>query len=273
MEGRYRTRRNTKGKEIVQETDSMRQENMRKITDPRQVPHDLSDEEQLEFWETHEITEEFLTKTEEVPADERPRRRERTKSISLRLDESKIKRLKAIAEMRDIGYQTLIKEFITERLYEEEKRIGLLSPSSDLAPTVQINESEQAQQQRALQKLAQDSMNAYMQFLNTRASYVSQQASQQQQQQFQQLQQMSQQWVNSYMSLFDAQLSYVQEAGRRAQGQPPIKDYDELSVQELSERLDDLSVEEIEEVKEYERRNQNRQTLLKQMDQKINATF
>ncbi len=153
--------------------------------------------------------------------------------------------------------------------------------------------AEQAQQQhRALQKLAQDSMNAYMQFLNTPASYVSQQASQQQQQlqqtfqqvaqqfmpapqqqqqQFEQLQQMSQQWVNSYMSLFDAQLSYVQEAGQRAQGQPPIKDYDELSVQEVSERLDDLSVEEIEEVKEYERRNQNRQTLLKQMDQKINA--
>ena len=153
--------------------------------------------------------------------------------------------------------------------------------------------AEQAQQQqRALQKLAQDSMNAYMQFLNTPASYVSQQASQQQQQmqqtfqqvaqqfmpapqqqqqQFEQLQQMAQQWVNSYMSLFDAQLSYVQEAGRRAQGQPPIKDYDELSVQEVSERLDDLSVEVIEEVKEYERRNQNRQTLLKQMDQKINS--
>ncbi len=74
------------------------------------------------------------------------------------------------------------------------------------------------------------------------------------------------------MSLFDAQLSYVQEAGRRAQGQPPIKDYDELSVQELTARLDDLSVEEIEEVKEYERRNKNRETLVKQMDQKINAT-
>lgn len=94
---------------------------------------------------------------------------------------------------------------------------------------------------------------------------------QQQQQQFEQLQQMSQQWVNSYMSLFDAQLSYVQDAGRRAQGQPPIKDYDELSVQQVTERLDDLSVEEIEEVKAYERRNQNRETLLKQMDQKINS--
>ncbi len=154
--------------------------------------------------------------------------------------------------------------------------------------------AEQAQQQqRALQKLAQDSMNAYMQFLNTPASFFSEQAGQQQQQlqqsfqqmaqqfmpqpqqqqqQFEQLQQMSQQWLNSYMSLFDAQLSYVQEAGRRAQGQPPIKDYDELSVQELTERLEDLSVEEIEEVKAYERRNKNRETLVKQMDQKINAT-
>ena len=56
--------------------------------------------------------------------------------------------------------------------------------------------AEQAQQQqRALQKLAQDSMNAYMQFLNTPASYVSQQAEQQQQQMQQTFQQVAQQFM------------------------------------------------------------------------------
>ena len=153
--------------------------------------------------------------------------------------------------------------------------------------------AEQAQQQhRGLRKFVEGSMGSYMQLLNTPASYLSQQAEQQQQQlqqtfqqvaqqfvpqpqqqqqQFQQFQQMTQQWVGSYMSFVDAQLTYAQDAARRAQGLPPIKDYDELSVQEITEHLDDLSVEEIGEVKVYERRNKNRESLLKRMEQKINA--
>ncbi len=150
--------------------------------------------------------------------------------------------------------------------------------------------AEQAQQQhRALRKFVEGSMGSYMQLLNTPASYFSQQAEQQQQQfqqtfqqfvpqpqqqfqQFQQFQQMTQQWVSSYMGFVDAQLTYAQDAARRAQGLPPVKGYDELSVQEVAEHLDDLSVEEIGEVKAYERRNKNRESLLKRMDQKINAS-
>jgi hypothetical protein len=154
--------------------------------------------------------------------------------------------------------------------------------------------AEQAQQQhRGLRKFVEGSMGSYMQLLNTPASYLSQQAEQQQQQlqqtfqqvaqqfvpqpqqqqqTFQQFQQMTQQWVGSYMGFVDAQLTYAQDAARRAQGLPPIKDYDELSVQEVTEHLDDLSVEEIREVKVYERRNKNRESLLKRIDQKINAS-
>ena len=68
------------------------------------------------------------------------------------------------------------------------------------------------------------------------------------------------------------QLDYAQDAARRSQGLPPIKDYDELSVNEVTEHLDELSVEEIGEVKAYERRNKNRESLIKRMEQKINAS-
>jgi hypothetical protein len=37
-----------------------------------------------------------------------------------------LRRLKTLAERRDKGYQTLLKEFVVERLYEEEKREGLV---------------------------------------------------------------------------------------------------------------------------------------------------
>ncbi|HEV7936560.1 MAG TPA: hypothetical protein VGP18_00880 [Solirubrobacteraceae bacterium] len=68
-------------------------------------------------------------------ADERERRghatrparaRGRTTPIAVRFDEFTIKRLKQLAERRNTGYQTLLKEFVIERLYEEEKREGIV---------------------------------------------------------------------------------------------------------------------------------------------------
>ena len=48
-------------------------------------------------------------------------------------------------------------------------------------------------------------------------------------------------------------------------------DYDKLSVDEVSAKLDELSVWELEKVREYEKRGHNRQTLVGQIDQKIRA--
>jgi predicted DNA-binding protein len=46
--------------------------------------------------------------------------------LSVRFDDETIRRLKAVSEKKNKGYQTLLKEFVTERLYEEGKREGLL---------------------------------------------------------------------------------------------------------------------------------------------------
>jgi len=42
-------------------------------------------------------------------------------------------------------------------------------------------------------------------------------------------------------------------------------------VDEISKRLDGLSVEELQLVRDYEERNKKRETLLEQMDRKIRA--
>jgi hypothetical protein len=52
----------------------------------------------------------------------------RTAPISLRLDRFTIQRLTALATLRGTGYQTLLKQFVVERLYEEEKRAGIIDP-------------------------------------------------------------------------------------------------------------------------------------------------
>src|SRR5436309_1423442 len=61
-----------------------------------------------------------------------PRFPPRTKPIAIRFDESTIRRVKALAHHRGKGYQTLLKEFVTERLYEEEKREGLVGVRSSI---------------------------------------------------------------------------------------------------------------------------------------------
>jgi hypothetical protein len=79
-----------------------------------------------EFWDTHELGDELLDQMRPDGDLELPPPRPRTKPIAIRFDESTIRRIKAIAQRRGKGYQTLLKEFVTERLYEEEKRDGIV---------------------------------------------------------------------------------------------------------------------------------------------------
>jgi hypothetical protein len=50
----------------------------------------------------------------------------RTTPIAIRFDQFTLTRLRALAALRNTGYQTLLKEFVIERLYEEEKREGII---------------------------------------------------------------------------------------------------------------------------------------------------
>jgi hypothetical protein len=60
--------------------------------------------------------------------------------------------------------------------------------------------------------------------------------------------------------------------GRAAQAVAfPIENYDEKSVEEISRRLEGLSVEELQLVRDYEERNKKRTTLLERMDRKIRS--
>ena len=51
----------------------------------------------------------------------------------------------------------------------------------------------------------------------------------------------------------------------------PIEGYDELTVEEIVDRLDDLSEGELGRVREYERRNRNRGPLMEQITRRVSA--
>jgi oligoendopeptidase F len=156
--------------------------------------------------------------------------------------------------------------------------------------------AEQIEKQQQLsQQMTQELMNTYMQLLNTPGSYLSGQAeqqqqtlqqtaqqwmeqAQQQQQTFQQqaqeqqqaFQQMTQDVVSSYAELFNIPISYAKEGLKDARF--PIEGYDGLTVEEVNERLGSLSAEDLREVRDYEERHKNRETILEQLDRRIRGS-
>lgn len=89
---------------------------------PEQVPKHMTDDESADFWDTHEITDDFFEKARPLDQSEMPAKRTEAKSITIRMDQDTLERLQELAEKKHKGYQTLLKQFVIERLYEEEKR-------------------------------------------------------------------------------------------------------------------------------------------------------
>jgi hypothetical protein len=81
---------------------------------------------------------------------------------------------------------------------------------------------------------------------------------------------MTQEVLNTYAQLFNIPLTYAQEGLRSAQF--PIGGYDELTVDEVTGRLGNLSAEELRVVRDYEERNKNRDTILEQLARRIRAS-
>jgi len=82
-------------------------------------------------------------------------------------------------------------------------------------------------------------------------------------------QQMTQEVMSTYSELWNIPLSYAKEGIREAQF--PIEGYDELTVEEVNERLGALSAEDLREVRDYEERNKDRETILEQLDRRIRS--
>ena len=80
-----------------------------------------------------------------------------------------------------------------------------------------------------------------------------------------------------YRDLLSTPLSFYGQGLRLVGGEAkraalPITGYDELNVKEIADRLDSLSAAEIRTIREYEKRNKNRETLIEQFDRKLKAT-
>ena len=84
------------------------------------TPKFETEDEEREFWATHDSTE-FVDWSRAQPVTF-SRLKPSTRTISLRLPEALIENLKMLANKRDVPYQSLLKMFLAERVQEELRR-------------------------------------------------------------------------------------------------------------------------------------------------------
>jgi predicted DNA binding CopG/RHH family protein len=83
----------------------------------KKIPEFKSEEEEFEFWSTHDSTEYVdYSKGKRVLFS---KLKPSTRTISIRLPEPLIERLKLLAKKRDVPYQSLLKIFLAEKVKEE----------------------------------------------------------------------------------------------------------------------------------------------------------
>lgn len=85
----------------------------------KKIPKFENEEQEREFWAKENSTE-FID-WEQAESVVLPNLKPTTTTISLRMSESMLNRIRLVANKRDVPYQSLIKIFLKERLDEELK--------------------------------------------------------------------------------------------------------------------------------------------------------
>jgi uncharacterized protein (DUF4415 family) len=103
---------------------SLTDDGLELVERPEDVPTFRTEAEEQAFWETHTFGPGMLQRLRPArEVDPRlPPPRAPSSSVTIRLNADVLHRLRRLAAARGMGYQTLLKQFVTERLYEEEQR-------------------------------------------------------------------------------------------------------------------------------------------------------
>lgn len=83
----------------------------------RSIPQFTTEDEERKFWATHDSTKYFdaMREVKGFIRDTRPKK----KAISIRVDEPALAQLKRVAAKKGLGYQTLMRQWVLEKLKKE----------------------------------------------------------------------------------------------------------------------------------------------------------
>jgi hypothetical protein len=93
------------------------------VEDRQDIPTFHTEAEEAAYWSTHTFGDAMLEQLRPArEVDPRlPPPRAASSSITIRFESDILYRLRTLAAARGVGYQTLLKRFVLERLYEEER--------------------------------------------------------------------------------------------------------------------------------------------------------
>lgn len=94
---------------------------MPKSKNLKPIPQFESEDEEREFWATHDTTD--YVDWSHAKRTTFPRLKPTTQTISLRLPGFLLENLKMLANKRDIPYQSLLKVFLAERIEQELRNL------------------------------------------------------------------------------------------------------------------------------------------------------
>ena len=90
---------------------------MNTIQSWKDIPHFESKAEEATFWLEHELDSKLM-----VSSTHKPDTREST-TITLRFDPRMLARIKRLARSRYLNYQSMMKQWLAERIEEENKKL------------------------------------------------------------------------------------------------------------------------------------------------------
>ncbi|MBV9173412.1 MAG: hypothetical protein JOZ81_25390 [Chloroflexi bacterium] len=104
-------------------TRALTDDGLELIERPEDIPAFRSEAEERAYWETHTVGNGMLQRLRPArEVDPRlPPPRLASSSVTIRLNADVLHRLRRLAAQRGIGYQTLLKQFVIERLHQEEQ--------------------------------------------------------------------------------------------------------------------------------------------------------
>ena len=98
---------------------------MKTNTQWSEIPEFESDAEEAAFWDEHELDSKLMhVSVHEIDSKE-------STTITLRFDPRMLSRIKRMARSRYLNYQSMMKQWLSERLEEEARRSGEDSGKSD----------------------------------------------------------------------------------------------------------------------------------------------
>ncbi len=156
---------------------------------------------------------------------------------------------------------------VEEAIKRQEETTRALTESLNAYRTVVENANE-AQERNT--KLAQDWIETVVATLRDQAEATRSLLVEAPREQMEAFQNLARESVKAYMDLLSAPFALYQEGVRAVTSSVlPIRNYDELNVEEIKGRLEGLSPAEISTLRAYEVQTKNRESLLEEYDRRL----